>query len=143
MTFSAPVLSVNTISAMTVGVDVKILQLCSSPPMGSIADSISADVVPGAKLLPCTTYGPANPRILYPLPGARAVACAPAPFIMESDCTAANKRLSLVMRTLEFSRGRRETRDAWGLLTWCRSWPQVASMFALGLGVEDAERCDA
>lgn len=112
ITFSAPAFSVNTISAMTVGVDATILQLCSSPPMGSIADSISAAVVPGAKLLPCTTYGPAKPRMLYPLPGARTVACEPVPFRAGSVCTAANKRLSLVMRTSGLSRGRRETRDA-------------------------------
>ena len=64
ITFSAPALSVNTISAMTVGVDATILQRWISPPIGSIADSMSAAVVPGAKLLPCTTYGPAKPRIL-------------------------------------------------------------------------------
>lgn len=49
---------------MTVGAELMILQLCISPPLGTIADSMSAAVVPGAKLLPITTYGPAVPRML-------------------------------------------------------------------------------
>jgi hypothetical protein len=68
ITFSAPPLSVKTISAMTVGDDVKIWQDCISPPSGVIADSMSALVVPGAKLLPMTVYGPASPRIVIPVP---------------------------------------------------------------------------
>jgi len=55
MTLSALFFSLKTISAMTVGEEVKILQLCISPPLGIMADSISAAVVPGAKLLPTTT----------------------------------------------------------------------------------------
>lgn len=73
ITFSAPILSTKTISAMTVGDDVITLQLVISPPTGIIADSISAAVVPGAKLLPTTTHGPAKPRILMPLPARRTV----------------------------------------------------------------------
>lgn len=49
---------------MTVGEEVMTLQLCIFPPLGTMADSISAAVVPGAKLLPITTYGPAIPRML-------------------------------------------------------------------------------
>lgn len=56
---------------MTVGVDVIILQLSISPPLGIIADSMSAAVVPGAKLLPMTTYGPAVPRMLISSPNVR------------------------------------------------------------------------
>lgn len=56
---------------MTVGVDVMTLQLCISPPLGIIADSMSAAVVPGAKLLPMTTYGPAVPRMLISSPKPR------------------------------------------------------------------------
>ena len=41
------------------------MQLNIGPPLGCIADSMSAAVVPGAKLLPTTRYGPgAVPRML-------------------------------------------------------------------------------
>ena len=80
MTFSAPALSMKTISAITVGDEVIILQLVISPPIGVMADSMSADVVPGAKLLPTTTYGPAKPRMLIPVPAARTVIWLSVPF---------------------------------------------------------------
>lgn len=41
------------------------MQLNIGPPLGCIADSMSAAVVPGAKLLPTTRYGPgAVPRMV-------------------------------------------------------------------------------
>lgn len=49
MTLSAPSLLSKTISAMTIGCDLSKRQLWTIPPMGVIALSISAAVVPGAK----------------------------------------------------------------------------------------------
>ena len=42
------------------------LQLLTSPPTGCIAASMSAAVVPGAKLLAITTYGPADDGFAMP-----------------------------------------------------------------------------
>ena len=89
ITFSAPLLSMKTISAITVGDEVMTLQLVISPPIGVMADSMSAAVVPGAKLLPTTTYGPASPRMLIPIPAPRTVTGLLAPFKVESVCSAA------------------------------------------------------
>jgi hypothetical protein len=77
-TFSAPDLSANTISAATLGCFEVILQSIKSPPTDSIADSISAAVVPGAKLFPNTTHGPgAVPLMAIPAPLFRIVLCPP------------------------------------------------------------------
>jgi hypothetical protein len=51
---------------MTLGLSVIIRQLRATPPIGVIALSISAVVVPGAKFLAMTTYGPASPLIEIP-----------------------------------------------------------------------------
>ena len=46
------------------------IQEIIGPPTGSMADWMSALLVPGAKLLATTTYGPAFPLMLKPLPAA-------------------------------------------------------------------------
>jgi hypothetical protein len=58
MTVSAAVTSAKPISAMTVGLAEMSLQYSRSPPTLRITLSMSAAVVPGAKLLATTTYGP-------------------------------------------------------------------------------------
>jgi hypothetical protein len=55
MTLSASSAFVKPISAMTVGVAAMSLQNCRSPPTLRITLSMSAAVVPGAKLLAITT----------------------------------------------------------------------------------------
>lgn len=115
ITLSALLLSANIISAMTVGVEVMILQLCISPTVGTIADSISAAVVPGAKLLPITTYGPARPRMLNP---------SLAPLILtfcKASCRRSFRRSLRGVRPIGFeSAGLRAARLR-GLLACCRS----------------------
>lgn len=69
-TLSAPSFVSNTISAMTFGFSAMITQLITSPPMGAIALSISAAVVPGARFFATTQNGPvAVPRIDIDAPG--------------------------------------------------------------------------
>jgi len=48
---------------MTFGLSLMIRQLNATPPTGVVALSISAAVVPGAKFLAMTMYGPAIPRM--------------------------------------------------------------------------------
>jgi len=52
---------------MTLGEEDINLQPDISPPMGAMTLSMSAAVVPGAKLLATTQYGPAAPRIVISL----------------------------------------------------------------------------
>ena len=54
---------------MTLGLSVMITQLKATPPTGVMALSISAAVVPYAKFLAMTAYGPASPRIDMPADG--------------------------------------------------------------------------
>lgn len=68
MTLSASPASVKPISAMTVGVAATSLQNCRSPPTLRITLSMSAAVVPGAKLLAITTYGPPAAPLMLMLP---------------------------------------------------------------------------
>lgn len=140
ITFSAPLFSAKAISANTVGEEVMTLQLKISPPIGVMADSMSAAVVPGAKLLPTTIYGPASPRILIPFPAPRTFTWLLTPFVSELVCSAAKRRLSLVIRALESFRGSCETREAWGLLIWWRSWPHEPFTFGFGFGIVDVDR---
>lgn len=51
---------------MTIGSVLSSLQLCTSPPTGVTALSMSAAVVPGAKFCAITTGGPARPRMVRP-----------------------------------------------------------------------------
>lgn len=67
ITLSAPSLLSNTISAITIGLCFMIRQLSIRPPMGVMAFSISAAVVPGAKFCAITAKGPARPLIVNPL----------------------------------------------------------------------------
>jgi hypothetical protein len=73
MTLSALSLESKTISTTTVGAALISLQLWISP-NGAIADTTSAAVVPGAKLLATTVKGPpvATPRMLNPGASSRA-----------------------------------------------------------------------
>lgn len=77
MIFSAICISEKIISAVTVGCiatirhDVSPFTPLSSTVSLRSADSMSSAVVPGAKLLASTTYGPALPLILKPGPVAR------------------------------------------------------------------------
>ena len=66
ITFWAPSLLSNTISAITIGRCLMMRQLSMMPPTGVMALSMSAAVVPGAKFWAITTYGPASPRIWKP-----------------------------------------------------------------------------
>ena len=74
ITASAMAFSANTISAMMVGLeDMMRHDVVSMWPLVSVtivcsADSMSAAVVPGAKLLASTTNGPAAPLMLRPGP---------------------------------------------------------------------------
>ena len=95
---------------MTVGEAVSILQLCISPPLGIIADSMSAAVVPGAKLLPMTTYGPAVPLILISSPGRLGAT----PLRGDWDTAVSKRRSFLTCRERGFSRGGRTTRGPFG-----------------------------
>jgi hypothetical protein len=56
-----------TISAMTIGSVFSNRQLCTRPPTGVTALSMSAAVVPGAKFCAMTTKGPARPLMVMPL----------------------------------------------------------------------------
>lgn len=67
MTLSAPSLLSNVISAVT-GFAAVMMHLMIGPPIGTIALSISAAVVPGAKFSAMTVYGPASPRMDMPFP---------------------------------------------------------------------------
>lgn len=71
ITLSAPLFSTNCISTMTVGLALVSLQPIISPPTGVMTASISAAVVPGAKLLATTVQpeGCAAPRMLIPPAG--------------------------------------------------------------------------
>lgn len=51
---------------MTVGRALRMAHETIMPPIGSIVARMSRSEVPGAKLLPMTTYGPARPRMLKP-----------------------------------------------------------------------------
>ena len=133
MTVSALCFSLKIISAITVGVDEIILQLCISPPLGIMADSISAAVVPGAKLVPTTTYGPAVPRMLSSSPGLFAVV----PLRCDWVTAASKSRSFLFCRTSWVSRGGRAVRTA---LDCCVSWFDVLRMSGFGLGVPELER---
>lgn len=84
MTRSAPSFVSNSISAIVIGCVLRIRHLLTKPPTGSIALSMSAAVVPGAKFCANTTYGPASPRIEMPLAtggaaGAWAASCCSPP----------------------------------------------------------------
>lgn len=54
---------------MTVDADVVTLHFRTGPPIGAMALSISAAVVPGAKFSAITTAGPAIPRMEMPVEG--------------------------------------------------------------------------
>lgn len=75
MTVSADGFSAKIISAITVGLADMIRQLIISPATPTIADSMSAAVVPGAKLLACTMNGPAVPLMDIPASPPRMFAC--------------------------------------------------------------------
>lgn len=66
------------------GFDLTMRQLRISPPMGVIALSISAAVVPGAKFCARIVKGPARPRIVIPMP----LPALPLPFTMLTCCGA-------------------------------------------------------
>lgn len=68
MTLSASPASEKPISAMTVGCAAISLQNCSSPLTLRITLSMSAAVVPGAKLLAITAYGPPAAPLMLMLP---------------------------------------------------------------------------
>ena len=142
ITSSAPPLSMKTISAITVGDDVMTRQECISPPTGIIADSISADVVPGAKLLPTTVYGPASPRILIPMPASWTFLLVFTPLICLPVVTWLLALVFLRFWLFEDSLDVREPRDGCGLWSLWRSCPHAASMFDFTLGAFDLERCD-
>lgn len=74
--FSAHHFSENANSAVTEGRGEVTRQVSIGPEIGSIADWISAAVVPGAKLLPITTKGPEAPLIVMPVGAGRTVAWA-------------------------------------------------------------------
>lgn len=67
MTRSPPSREAKAISKMRKGFDLTMRQLTTSPPMGVIALSISAGVVPGAKFCAMTVNGPARPLIVMPI----------------------------------------------------------------------------
>ena len=137
MTLSALCLSTKTISAMTVGVEVMILQLCISPALGTMADSISAAVVPGAKLLPITTYGPARPRML-----SSSLAPLVPPFCKPSYerslCLSVRvgRLMGLVIAELRAGALR-------GVRACCRFRRGAESVMAFGNGVADTDLCEA
>jgi hypothetical protein len=102
-----------------------IQQLKTGPAMGSMADWMSAAVVPGAKLLPITTNGPElAPLMEMPTGPSRTVACPLA------GCSAESKR---------FSSGRRLFG---GFAVDCagRVGADGARVFFFGLIEADAER---
>lgn len=91
--FSADHLSAKTISADTVGRCETIKQFRLCPATGSMADWISAAVVPGAKLLPTTVNGPELVPLMEIPPGfPQTVAC---PFV---SLRAAARRLVAAFR---------------------------------------------
>lgn len=89
MTWSASPTFVKPISAMTVGCAASSLQNCRSPPTLRITLSMSAAVVPGAKLLATTTYGPpaAPLMLMLPPPFPTAVAFLPALLFLGSGAS--------------------------------------------------------
>jgi hypothetical protein len=94
MAFSAAHLSANVISAVTVGCCEVTQQLNICPDNGSIADWISAAVVPGAKLLPITTKDPdPAPRIVIPTGLSRTVDCPLAGLSAERRRSSSGRRL--------------------------------------------------
>ena len=137
ITLSALCLSTNTISAMTVGVEVMILQLCISPALGTMADSISAAVVPGAKLLPITTYGPARPRML-----SSSLAPLVPPFCKpsyeRSFCLSVRVGRLMGLVIAEFRAGALR-----GVRACCRFRRGVESVLALDNGAADTDLCEA
>ncbi len=85
---SAPSLLSKTISASTIGCCFTSQQLVTIPPIGVMALSMSAAVVPGAKFCAMTTYGPAKPLMLMPLLNGVVVvvAAAAAPLAKDGFC---------------------------------------------------------
>lgn len=81
------------------------MQLSIAPPLGCIADSISAAVVPGAKLLPITRYGPgAVPRIfISPLSGPTLSWARGDAFSLGFDGVAFRRELLLTLRACRYS----------------------------------------
>lgn len=123
---------------MTVGEDDNILQLCRTPVLGTMADSMSAAVVPGAKLLPITTYGPAKPRMLNP-------SLEP---LMIVFCTASYKLLlrRVVLRSVRIIgltiAGLRVGRLR-GVLILGESSSKLDVAASFGFGVEEVDLCEA
>ena len=75
MTLSPPSLEANTISTTMKGCVLMILHCSIGPPIGVMALSTSAAVVPGAKFWPMMVKGPASPRIDMPWGADRMLAC--------------------------------------------------------------------
>jgi hypothetical protein len=122
ITFSAPSLLTNCSSTMTVGLEDKSLHPSVSPPIGLMTASISAAVVPGAKLLAMTVHGPpvAAPRMLMPGAASLLRAAAPRPstganlsyvLLLRSTCDAEAVRARLFLLLA----------DPRGLFSLCRS----------------------
>jgi len=137
MTFSAPSFSTKSISAITVGWELARRQLSISPPIGAMTASMSAAVVPGAKLLAITVYGLAIPRMLIPLaPFVALLRMLTWPFAVFGWSARSSEYRRFPrgsIREAEFVRGSWDTRVARGLLRECRSCPHLLLILGLGL----------
>lgn len=100
MTLSAPSLDAKTISTMMNGFVFTMRQSSISPPIGVMALSTSAAVVPGAKFCAMTVKGPASPRIDMPCGGARTLTCCWTVWSTSMRSSAAARRAFLLLALL-------------------------------------------